>query len=236
MQGAMSVQDRAYDTLRKSILNFSLEPAASVTTQELADKLHVSRTPVREALIRLQRDGLVIVLPQRETIVSRINLDRVARERSMRRRLEQSVLETFVPQRSFEQLKQMSEMIEKQVEAGVNKQYAKLQAYDDDFHALMFEFVGESFSWEVLEQISTHYHRIRLLNLKVEGVPEQIILQHQAILRAIESGQPEAAQELLLIHLGELDQQLKGLIERYPAFIEAGSADEPELFTGGISF
>jgi len=65
-------------------MRLQLKPGTAMSTQEIADKLHVSKTPVREAFIRLQREGLVEIFPQKQTVVSRIDLKRTAQERFIR--------------------------------------------------------------------------------------------------------------------------------------------------------
>ena len=234
MRGNVSVHDQVYYILRKNILDLTLEPATSMSTQELADKLKVSRTPVREALIRLQKDGLVIVLPQRETIVSRINLKRVKQEHSMRRRLETSVLETFMLQKKEEQLAQMEEMIEKQRGICGDNQYGQMLEYDDSFHSMLFQFAGEAFIWDVLKQISTHYYRVRLLNLKVDGVPPELIHQHQELLDTMRRGTLADVRPLLDAHLNRVEQEIIGLRQTFPNFFEDREAPPGNVFEYGL--
>ena len=93
MQRGESSQDRIYLQLRAAMMRLTLAPGEPLHTQELAARLGVSRTPVREAFIRLQRDGLVNILPQRETTVSLIDLSRVLQGRILREGLEREGLE-----------------------------------------------------------------------------------------------------------------------------------------------
>ena len=74
MRRGESNQDKIYLQLRGEMMTLALKPGEVLRAQELAEHLGVSRTPVREAFIRLQRDGLVNILPQRETAVSLIDL------------------------------------------------------------------------------------------------------------------------------------------------------------------
>ncbi len=68
-----SIQTLVYEELKKNIISMKLEPGQTMSTQEIATRLGVSRTPVREAFLRLQSEGLVEMIPQRETMVSRIH-------------------------------------------------------------------------------------------------------------------------------------------------------------------
>ena len=71
-----SIRENVYRVIRENITSLQLAPGTTVSTQELAAKLQVSRTPVREAFIRLQKEDLVEITPQKGTMVSRIDLTR----------------------------------------------------------------------------------------------------------------------------------------------------------------
>ena len=75
-----SVQDNVYSALRVSIINLNLAPGTAISETEVSLKFQVSRTPVREAFIRLSKEGLVEVIPQKETLVSLIDPIRVKQE------------------------------------------------------------------------------------------------------------------------------------------------------------
>lgn len=95
-----SVQEMVYRTLRDKIVSMELKPGTIISTQEIADSMSVSRTPVREAFIRLQREELLDVAPQRSTMVSKINMDRVYQERFIREALEIEAMQKFVRSRN----------------------------------------------------------------------------------------------------------------------------------------
>ena len=87
-----TVNGAVYEELKRSIITLRLAPGTEMSTLEIATKLNVSRTPVREAFLRLQNEDLVEMVPQKQTIVSRINLDRVEQERFLRESLEAAAI------------------------------------------------------------------------------------------------------------------------------------------------
>lgn len=218
MQMAYSVQERVYMTLRTKILNLELAPGTSMSTQELADRLEVSRTPVREAFIRLQRDGLVNIIPQRETTVSRIDMHRVGGERFMRKCLETAALLLFLEQRTAIQLQRLDQLIARQLDAARAGECEALRMYDDEFHCQIFICTGQNLSWEVLEQMNTHYQRVRLLSLRDPATALTVVAQHAELLRAMECGQAEDAVRLLDMHLQKLDTEEVVLRQEYPDY------------------
>lgn len=127
MKYNLSVQEMVYSTLRKNILNLKLSPGTTMSTQEMATKLKVSRTPVREAFLRLEREGMLTVLPQRETMVSKINLKRTKQEQFMRASLEMAVLDPFIKNKDFDCLRQQNELIDKQMMAQMESKFEELE-------------------------------------------------------------------------------------------------------------
>ncbi len=91
-----SIRENVYRIIRENITSLQLAPGTTVSTQELAAKLQVSRTPVREAFIRLQKEDLVEITPQKGTMVSRIDLTRAEKERFIRESLETAILPLFL--------------------------------------------------------------------------------------------------------------------------------------------
>lgn len=97
-----SVREYAYRTLRENILKLKLKPGDKISEKEISDTLSISRTPVREAFIRLSQEQLLEVLPQRGTYISKINTSQIAEFRFLRVTLEQAVMklacEKFPPE------------------------------------------------------------------------------------------------------------------------------------------
>src|SRR5882724_13196639 len=86
--GRASIADQVFHTLRSSIVTMRLMPATALSEQEIADRLKVSRQPVREAFIKLSETGLVRVLPQRGTFVVKISAKAVTDARFVREAVE----------------------------------------------------------------------------------------------------------------------------------------------------
>lgn len=215
---SISIQEQVYQSLRSQILSFQLPPGTSMSTQDAADRLHVSRTPVREAFIRLERDGLVQMYPKRETLVSPISLSRVSQEHFLRQSLELSVLPLFPWETASECLMQMNQLVLKQMTAGVKNDFQEFLRLDDQFHALLFITADMLLPWKLITENSTHYQRIRLLSLRQKNRVEQVIIEHQELLRALEIGRLRTASEILENHLLELNNEQIDLQQLYPKY------------------
>lgn len=214
----LSIQDQVYLKLRTSILNFQLPPGTTMSTQEIASKFQVSRTPVREAFLRLQREGLVQILPQKETMVSLIDMNRVQQERFLRLHTEQAAIKTFWLKKDESHLRRLHILIEKQLVATANGDQDLLHLYDNEFHSVFFEGAGLSFIWELINQSSTHYQRIRLLSLRHQEILDNNVLQHQELLHLLETDQLEALLKLHHTHLSKLNLELETLQRKNPEY------------------
>jgi DNA-binding GntR family transcriptional regulator len=218
---AMLVQDSVYTALRKSIINLNLLPGTAISEKEISLRYKVSRTPVREAFIHLSKEGLVEVIPQKETLVSPIDRARVEQEFFLREHLEAAVLDLFIAKSSPDDFARMEAMIEKQVEAFNGDDYADFVMHDNSFHRIFFETAGQYLGWQVLESMGGHYYRVRLLSTWLNGILTSIISEHKALCGALKKKDGVTAKTLLNAHLHQLHTELKILQEKYPQFFAA---------------
>lgn len=225
-----NVQSAVYNALRNSILTLQLKPGTVMSTQEIAQKLDVSRTPVREAFIRLQMEGLVNIHPQRETLVSRIDFTKVEQERFVRESLECANIDLFVDLCTSKDVNELELNIEQQLGTVKSCNYIALLRLDNEFHKYIFKVTGQQLSWETIENTSNHYARIRLIAFGGKDIMGDIIEQHKKILGALKEGKAEHAKLLMKAHLHRLEEQLPQLITKYPDYFEKESIPATERF------
>jgi len=108
MRDERSLSERAYADLEEMIVTLKLAPGAAVSEQELAQRLGIGRTPIREALQRLARDGLVVILPRRGILVSQINLKTQMRLLEVRRELERLMARSAAERATPEEIAKFS--------------------------------------------------------------------------------------------------------------------------------
>jgi DNA-binding GntR family transcriptional regulator len=234
---AGTVQDSVYTSLRKSIINLNLVPGTAISEQEIALRYKVSRTPVRETFIHLAKEGLIQVFPQKETLVSRIDFSRVEQEFFLRESLETAVLEPFINNSGPGNFITLEGLIEEQKAAYENNNYIRFVDFDDEFHRIFFKTAGQDLSWAILEKMCGHYHRTRLLSIRLQGIAKNIVEQHKRLLGAVKKKDPAKARDLLRDHLHKLGAEEKMLREEYPDYF--ASLDDNDTFNvdfGGLSF
>ena len=228
-------QSAVYNALKKNIMSLQLKPGTAMSTQEIATKLNVSRTPVREAFIRLQRDGLVDIFPQKETLVSRIDFSKVEQERFIRESLECANIDLLMGKFTKDDLSAMELNIEKQISAMHNKDQASHIELDNEFHSYMFKITGQELSWQIIERTSNHYARIRHLSVNDENIMHETILQHQKILSAIYEEDAEHAKMYIKTHLHRLEGQLQQILNTYPSYFDQKLIPDEDRFAALLS-
>ena len=221
----LSVQDRVFFALRKRIIDLELRPGTVMSANDVSGMMGVSRTPVREAFIRLEREGLVRIIPQRETIVSRIDMQRVRQEQFLRESLELAALEPFFQKCSREHLDKLRKIISRQCESAKQHDYVAIIDYDDKFHKLIFSVAQQPLSWEIIESMSGHYRRCRLMTIWSDELKDDIMLQHEALVDAVQDGDLALFRHIMERHLRKLYVEEEMLLIDYPDYFEANERD-----------
>lgn len=201
-------------------MNMTLEPGMDVSVQKLSVRYGVSRTPVREAVVRLQQLGLLEIYPQRKTVVSKIDLQRVYEEWFIRTSLESAVIDRFISQCSELVTDTMQELIKKQKKYMAKEHFREFYCKDNRFHQLIFETANESLSWLTIEEVASHYNRIRLLHGKMVGAETVDINNHEKMVKAAQRKDISIMQTAMLEHSNHHLEQVKNMSKQYPQFFK----------------
>lgn len=218
-----SVQEMVYRTLRDKIVSMELKPGTIISTQEIADSMSVSRTPVREAFIRLQREELLDVAPQRSTMVSKINMDRVYQERFIREALEIEAMQKFVEVATAESLNRMRRNIEKQYAAIAEQRYIDFLELDNAFHQAAFTETHEDLGRSIVQQMNGHYDRIRLISAWEGQIVSAAMQENERYVDYIERKDTARARKLLRTHLQALRVQEEILLTNWSEYFSDAS-------------
>lgn len=229
-----SIQTLVYEELKKNIMSIRLKPGQAMSTQEIATKLNVSRTPVREAFLRLQAEGLVEMIPQRETMVSKIDLKRVDQEKFIRECLELGVINKFLNKKNQENIQAMSKLIQLQKQCDRDRDFVGFLDADDRFHKVLFDTTNQQMAWETITDRNGHYNRLRILFIQKETVMESSIQQHTEIVKLLEIGEEEHIRKALASHIQRLDVDKTGLAVTYSDYFDTGNGKNYERQIGRL--
>ncbi|HOQ75355.1 MAG TPA: GntR family transcriptional regulator [Thermoclostridium sp.] len=223
---SLNIGDGVYYSLRKNIITLNLKPGEPLNIKTISEKLNVSRTPVRDALIKLAKEGLVDVIPQKGTSVSKIDLKRVEEERFLRESLELRAIEMFIGIQKESDISRLRSIIDIQKECAAKNDLIALQEYDDEFHKVFFTATEKETCWEIIQSMSGHYRRIRLISLWERPIIDKVIDQHEKILDCIVRSKVEESIAAFKDHSSRIIVEEKELTGKYPEYFKLQSDDD----------
>lgn len=196
-----SAASTVQDALRRAILSIQLKPGEPLSEKEIAARFDVSRTPVREALIRLKEEGLVEIFPQSGTFVARIPAQSLPEAIVIRQALECKSVELAATGLDAERLGMIGQIILAQREAEQSGNQEGFHIADEAFHEALAEAVGHPGLWRVAQSVKIQIDRCRRLTLPVPGRMARVIRDHEGIMSAITARNPQAAISAMQAHL-----------------------------------
>jgi DNA-binding GntR family transcriptional regulator len=225
--GRGSMAAEVFRTLRSAIVTLRLTPATALSEQDIADRLKVSRQPVREAFIKLSEIGLVRVLPQRGTFVTKISAKEVLDARFVREAVECAIARRASAGIAKPAVDELHDIIGEQRKAARAKDEVGFFVLDDAFHRSLAQAADCAYAWKVVEEAKGQMDRVRFLSIPDTMPTELPIVQHQAILDAIAAGRGAAAEKAMQGHLREIFKSLPRLAEAHPEMFEAEDGAAP---------
>lgn len=213
-----STRTYSYNLLKDRILHLELEPGTKISEKEIADELKVSRTPVREAFMKLAEEELLDIIPQSGTVVSRINMRHVEEGRFIREKIEKEIVALACEQFAEDARFRLEANIVMQDVCASQNNFYKLFELDEEFHQILFDATGKERTWKMLQQLNIHFNRLRLLRLSKDSNWENIILQHKEIYQLIIHKEKSQAMKVMENHLRLVVVEQDILKEKYPHY------------------
>ncbi|MBS4535631.1 GntR family transcriptional regulator [Clostridium sp. D2Q-14] len=216
----ITVGDYVYEVIKKNIINLNMVPGSRVSEKEISDILNVSRTPVREAFIKLSKEGLLYVRPQRGTYIDYIDLGVVEDARFIRESIEKSVLKLAIEKFPEELLDVLQENINAQKDLIDQKAYYDFLMMDEEFHKTIFKGCNKERAWSFIEQINSEYKRVRMLTFFADINWKDVLNQHVQILESIKNKDEQMGQEVISNHINKLIFEQVELKKKYPEYFK----------------
>jgi DNA-binding GntR family transcriptional regulator len=208
-----SLAEEVYDQLRRMIVMLELAPGAALVEHELCGRFAVSRTPVREAVLKLAEHGLVTVAPQHGTFVSGIDARSVRQAHFLRSNLEIPVVRLLCAEPAVDLAEPKGLLVAQRLAEGDLQAFMPL---DDQFHQSLFALAGMRELWTVIHAKKAHLDRIRFLQRPDDTTVAPLIEDHQTILDAIARRDQETAEAVLRRHVAGAVLYMEDLLVRRP--------------------
>lgn len=199
--GASTLEEKVYNILEDQILSQKLRAGDSVTEMKLSKELGVSRTPVREALQRLDREGLIKLRPNKGAVVVGISERDLIDIYKIRTRLEGLAARIAAENADETLIRQLSDNIELTEFYMSKGNIEKLKDLDSDFHDIIYSYCQSRILGKTLSELHRYIVCYRKLSLSVKGRLERSLAEHREIVEAIKKGDAEGADSLMSAHV-----------------------------------
>jgi DNA-binding GntR family transcriptional regulator len=217
---------KAYEIIKSLILNAKLQPGQAVTETGLSENLGLSRTPVREALHELEREGLIITRNRRKRVYI-LTVHEIEDIFDLKIEIESAVAGWAAQRGSkgqFQQLDRISKQMKRlacQRPGSEQKELAWLNKWltaDRKLHALLFTMAQNKRARQIIQNFNSQWHQMKLGMLALEGRIEKSAIEHERIAREVCAQRPAQAEKQMRTHLQNLKKELVKIMKlsHYP--------------------
>ena len=195
------LRDIVFENLRMAILEGNLKPGQRLMEVQLAEQLGVSRTPVREAIRKLELEGLVIMLPRKGAYVANMSLKDIMDVLEVRASLEGLSASLAAERRSEEDIERLKTIVAEFKESAMNSNIEKLLKKDEEFHVQIFKAANNKRLSNMINTLWEQVYRFRATYISDYNVSLSIVEEHERILKAIIEGDSEEAMKCATEHI-----------------------------------
>jgi GntR family transcriptional regulator, rspAB operon transcriptional repressor len=206
-----------FETLRTRILSLELKPNTLLSRAALQAEFGVSQTPLRDALMKLEQEGLVEIYPQHATLVARIDVAAARQAHFLRLAIELEAVRRVAAERSGGFVAGLKRIVADQ--RRVKSDHEAFAAADRAFHQSFYDAAGVPDLFHLARRHSGHIDRLRLLNLPLPGKITAVIRDHEAIAAAVERRDADGAASALRQHLSGTLSIIGQIRERHPDYL-----------------
>lgn len=221
-----AISPQIYAHLRDAIIRNRFAPGDRISESEIARACNVSRQPVREAFIKLAGEGLLAILPQRGTVITKISYTAVLDARFLREAIEADIVGILAAHPDPAVIRELRGQIKAQ-SAVVRAAPLDFIGLDEQFHRTLADAAGKRGAWRLIEGLKSQMDRVRFLSLGAFPI-KKLIQQHKAVVDRIEIGDPEGANAAIRGHLREVLSDLPQILKANPNFFDVPDGDIPE--------
>lgn len=207
----MRLSEKAYSLIKRKVITLELPPSAVIDEHVLMQELDLGRTPIREALQRLDSEGLVNVVPRRGTFVSDISVTDLQKIFELRIVLEGFCARLAAQRISEDQIQRMEAVLSDFEELRDGNSPA-LMSIDKRFHKLLYRAADNEFLAETLDRLYDLSLRLWYLVLNRLDDVRDSIDQHRMVLDALKEGDEAQAEVLIQTHIVEFQQSIKAAL------------------------
>ena len=209
----LPLRDVVFNTLRRAILRGELVPGQRLMEIQLADKMGVSRTPVREAIRKLELEGLVVMIPRKGAEVAHISGKNLRDVLEVRRALEELAGELACERMTAEDFKKLEQANHKFASVLGSDDITVLGQADEAFHGLIYQSTDNDRLVQMVNHLREQMYRYRIEHLKDKNQRNILLEEHQDIMRALAARDVDAVRKAIRTHINKQEEQIARMIK-----------------------
>jgi DNA-binding GntR family transcriptional regulator len=205
--------DTVYDALRRDILEREFDPGEPLTEKDLSQRYGVSRTPVREALAKLERDRLVRVVPKKGAFVHTASHDDIRELYQIREALEGLAVRLAAPRLDRGELSGFEARFHEIKARGPKATYTEVRALGEEFHGFLVKQAGNARLMETLEQIREQIRAVWTMSIMAPRRVQGLIHEHLSLIDALKRPDVRRAERLMVRHVRRVRDTIFRLLD-----------------------
>ncbi len=213
MDEYLPLRDVVFNTLRQAILRGELSPGERLMEIQLAERLGVSRTPIREAIRKLELEGLVLMIPRKGAEVAKISEKSLRDVLEVRRSLEELAAELACSRMTDAQIEELARARDEFEKAVGKGDIMEMAESDERFHDVIYNGTGNARLVQILNNLREQIYRYRLEYIKDEDKRQVLLVEHDNILRAIRARHVTEAKEAMREHIDNQEITVSRIIK-----------------------
>jgi DNA-binding GntR family transcriptional regulator len=202
------LREVVFETLREAIINGLLKPGERMMEIKLAEQLGVSRTPVREAIRKLELEGFVVMMPRKGAYVAGISLKDIVDVFEVRAALEALAAGLAAERITDEELETLERMLVRIGECIDNNDLQELIEFDTAFHEALYQASRNEKLVQIINNLREQIQRFRSTSLAYPGRMKEALEEHKKIVEAISERKAEQAQQLAQQHIENAENSM----------------------------
>ena len=223
---------QVYDIMRRAIVGLVLQPGSIVNERLICDQLGISRTPLREAILQLNSENLVSVVPNSGTYVSRIDLQSVFDGQLVRDALEMKVVRLAAARMTPQFERSLDFNIHQQKRMVTDQDFDGFYALDEAFHEMITLFGASAYVWKIVNGANARLDRVRRLSFPLPSHLEMAVAEHTAIIDGLKLRDPNAAATAMKGHLDRTFTMIRRHIAEHRDYFAANAGEVLDSYVG----
>jgi GntR family transcriptional regulator, rspAB operon transcriptional repressor len=226
---------QVYEVIRRAIVGLAMPPGSVINERAVCEQLGISRTPLREAILKLSDEHLVVIVPNSGTYVSRIDLQTVFDGQLIRDALEIKVVGLAAIKMSSTFERKLDFNIYQQKRLAAELDYDGFYELDEVFHSMICEQGASVRIWKIVYGAKGQLDRVRRLAFPVPNHLETVLAEHAAIADGLRLRDPDAAAAAMKVHLDRVFETIRTLLIEKRDYFASTSLEKLGDYTFEIS-